>query len=130
MPEQEFEKAQAGVDWFYVLTAPITKTRDKMMVLEIQGMDIAPAFASKDEGKAFLKRLAPPDDYAVQAMHIQDIREFMGAQKAAAALLDGEGRFLRALAGDPLPEAEAGGGTGTGDSPGGGGSGGDSPDGR
>jgi hypothetical protein len=112
MAEEGVEKAEAGVDWFFVLTAPVTSLRDKTMILDVQGMSVVPAFASREEGVAFLGRLAPPEEYAVQAMHLQDIREFMESQGTAAVLLDGEGRLVRALAGDPVPDGEGGGGSG------------------
>jgi hypothetical protein len=108
MPRDGAVEARAGVDWFFVLTAPVTSLRDKMMVLEVQGMSVAPAFASRDEGAAFLGRLAPPEEYTVQAMHLLDIRDLVAAQDTAFVLMDGEGRFLRALAGDPVPRGGPG----------------------
>lgn len=107
MAEPGIEKAKAGVDWFFVLTAPITAVRDKMMVLEAEGMSILPAFTGKGEGEAFLKRLAPPEPYAVQAMHLVDIGEFAESHGTSAVLMDGEGRLIRALAGNPLREGGA-----------------------
>ncbi|MDR2611334.1 MAG: hypothetical protein LBG06_00295 [Deltaproteobacteria bacterium] len=93
-------KAEAGVDWFFVLTAPVTRLRDKMMILEADGLSFAPAFRARADGEAFLARLAPPEEYSVQAMHVLDIREFAGSEKLAALVLDAGGRILGALAGE------------------------------
>ncbi|MDR3153282.1 MAG: hypothetical protein LBW85_03190 [Deltaproteobacteria bacterium] len=92
-------KAEAGVDWFFVLTAPVTKFRDKMMLLEADGVSFAPVFREKAAGEAFLRRLAPPEEYSVQAMHRLDIEELAASQRAEALVLDGEGRILAGIEG-------------------------------
>jgi hypothetical protein len=101
-------KAEAGVDWLYVLTAPVTNHRDKMMVMDLGDVSIAPVFRSRAEGESFLKILSPPEEYSVQAMHLTDIKEFADSQGMVALVLDGEGRLVGENA--EWPSAREGGG--------------------
>jgi hypothetical protein len=86
----------------------VTKHRDKMLVLEADGVSFAPVFRGREEGEAFLKRLAPPEEYAVQAMHRQDIGEFARAEKVAFLVLDGKGAILGGLEEEGRPAAGGG----------------------
>jgi hypothetical protein len=84
-------------EWLFVLAAPITQHRDKIMLIEADGMSFAPVFRSREDGSAVLVRLAPDDNYAVQAMHRKDIRDFARSQNIAALILDSEGKIVTGL---------------------------------
>jgi hypothetical protein len=118
-PEGE-KKGVEGVDWFWVITSPITIFRDKMLVLEVDGLSLTPTFRTREAGAAFLKRLDSKEWHEVQAMHVQDIMDFKTLERLAVVTLDGEGKVLEvwekegvgldgSLGGnlDGRPEAEA-----------------------
>jgi hypothetical protein len=93
VPEGD-KKGEEGVDWFWVITSPITIFRDKMLVLEVDGLGLTPVFTTRAAGEAFLKRLDTTDWHEVQAMHVKDIRDFKAAERLDVVTLDGEGKVL------------------------------------
>ncbi|MDR2350626.1 MAG: hypothetical protein LBF41_08435 [Deltaproteobacteria bacterium] len=80
-----------GVDWFWVLVSPITVSRDKMLVLEVDGEDVAPVFKNKEDGESFAEKVNPPDPHRAQAMHADDIRDFARLEALRVVTCDGEG---------------------------------------
>jgi hypothetical protein len=89
------KKGQEGVDWFWVLTSPITIFRDKMLILEVDGVNVTPVFAVREEGESFLERVNPTEWHVVQAMHVTDIRKFAVNERLGIITLDGEGKILQ-----------------------------------
>jgi hypothetical protein len=94
-------------EWLYVLTAPVTIHRDRMLVLESGGEDFVPAFRDRDSAAAFLERLGSPaaDDHIVQAMHLVDVRKFALESSLIVLTLDGAGAVLETFRPEPGPAA-------------------------
>lgn len=81
--------------WLYVLTTPVTIHRDQMLILESDGEEFLPAFLDRDSAELFLERLGDPGGgYAVQAMHLIDVRKLASDRGLPVIALSGEGGVL------------------------------------
>jgi hypothetical protein len=90
--------------WLWVLAAPITVNRDKLLVLEDEAGDYLPVFKAKEDGRAFLKRLNPEGDknWQAQAMHLVDLKALAAEKLYRLLILSGEGQVLERYG--PSPE--------------------------
>jgi hypothetical protein len=83
------------VDWFWVLSTPITIHRDKMLVLELESQyEFVPVFSTREEASGVLARLGG-QEYVVQAMHVDDIRKFALSMGLRVHTVNGEGRIVK-----------------------------------
>jgi hypothetical protein len=97
--------------WLYVLTTAVTIHRDQILVLETEGGPQLPAFLAKESAAGFRERLGSPmsDDYAVQAMHLVDVRGLAAELGATPLVFDAQGRIIGTISGaaSPPPSAPA-----------------------
>ncbi|MDR2456831.1 MAG: hypothetical protein LBE49_09605 [Deltaproteobacteria bacterium] len=95
VPPSDDEDPDARI-WLYVLTKPVTAHRDQMMVLESGGQDFMPAFWNQEDAESFLARLGSEEaaEFAVQAMHLLDLRKLAEDKAMGFVILDGEGGVL------------------------------------
>ncbi|MDR1545974.1 MAG: hypothetical protein LBU12_04545 [Deltaproteobacteria bacterium] len=93
--------------WLWVLTVPVTKHRDSMMLIEDEGRDAAPYFGDRQAAEAFLERLGPESGGAAQAMHFFDLVKFAAGRGLTLIELDGAGRVLDRRRPEPVEAAEA-----------------------
>jgi len=92
----------AQLEWFWVLTTPITKNRDSILVVEMKEKDsgdirrIVPLFAAKEDAEHIKDRLCQDKSrtYAPQAMRLSDIGNFAAKNETELMLLDAEGGIL------------------------------------
>ncbi|MDR2198421.1 MAG: hypothetical protein LBR53_03000 [Deltaproteobacteria bacterium] len=99
------ERGREGVDWFWVLTTPVTIHRDKMLVLELESQyEFVPVFRSKAEAAAVLSKMADKN-YVIQAMHRGDLRDFAASGRLRVHTVNGEGRVV-GVWDDDLPSRE------------------------
>ncbi|MDR1164477.1 MAG: hypothetical protein LBO66_01145 [Deltaproteobacteria bacterium] len=89
----DIAKGEAGVDWFYVLTRPITQNRDTLLVLEIGEESVAPVFVSREDALG-LRGLMGDDRFVAQAMHKLDIAKFASQNSLTVKTVSGGGRIL------------------------------------
>ncbi|MDR1607061.1 MAG: hypothetical protein LBT38_01435 [Deltaproteobacteria bacterium] len=97
-------KDEAGL-WLWVLTAPITDRRDKLLILEDEGSDLLPVFQAKNQGQTFINRFDPGGQmgFRPQAMHFLDITSLAQEKAYQIVTLDGQGRILERW--EPTPTA-------------------------
>ncbi|MDR2140731.1 MAG: hypothetical protein LBR11_02905 [Deltaproteobacteria bacterium] len=79
--------------WLWVLTAPITKHRDKILILEDKFGDYTPFFLLKDEAQTFLQTLDPEGqmEFQSQAIHIFDLEALAKENNFRLLRLDSRG---------------------------------------
>jgi hypothetical protein len=110
--QDEGKKGQEGLDWFWVITSPVTAFRDQMLVLELDGVhEFVPVFSRRAEAEAVLKRLGA-SGRAVQAMHQEDIRRFAKEKGLGVRTVSGEGRIGEAWGAAGAAEGEGAGHSG------------------
>ena len=89
------EKGREGIDWFWLLAAPVTVHRDKMLVVELESQyEFMPVFISKDDAGEVLAKLQD-QNYAIQAMHEQAIRRLAASKNLKIHPVNGEGRIVK-----------------------------------
>ncbi|MDR2406387.1 MAG: hypothetical protein LBE27_08475 [Deltaproteobacteria bacterium] len=88
-------RGREGEDWFWVLSTPITIHRDKMLVLELESQyEFVPVFPTREEAERVLARLSD-EGYVVQAMHVNDIKDFALSKTLGVHTVNGEGHIVK-----------------------------------
>ncbi len=94
--------ALARFEWVWVLSRPMTKVRDSILVVEMEEKDgggrrIVPVFAEREDAAALKGRLAREDDYAEQAMRLDEVAAFAAKNELEIMLLDASGTIMAHL---------------------------------
>jgi hypothetical protein len=86
--------------WLYVLTRAVTKHRDQLLLLESGDKEFVPAFTNRQDAREFSEALSPADaqpdhqQYAVQAMHLVDLRKLAAEKALSIFTINARGEVL------------------------------------
>jgi|GEM_PF-3648779 hypothetical protein len=92
----------AQLEWIWVLTTAITRHRDSMFILEMDGQEgqrrrrVIPIFESREDAAKLKLRLCQhkSHDYTEQAMLLSDVGTFAAKNELEIMLLDENGTIL------------------------------------
>ncbi|MDR1394581.1 MAG: hypothetical protein LBK52_00210 [Deltaproteobacteria bacterium] len=87
-------------NWLWIMAAPITVHREKLLILSDGNGDYIPVFLDRIQARSFMDCLDPNQatGYEDQAMHQADIESLAREMAYRMVLLDGRGHILASLA--------------------------------
>ena len=93
----------AKLEWVWVLTSPMTKVRDSIMVVEMEEKDgggsrrIVPVFSNREDAAKLKGRLGPGGDHTEHAMRLDEVAAFAAKNELEIMLLDESGTIVAHL---------------------------------
>lgn len=96
----------AQLEWVWVLTTAITKHRDSMFVLEMDGQEgqerrrVVPIFENREDAIKLKLKICQhkSGDYSEQAMRLSDVGTFAAKNQLEIMLLDENGTIMAHMA--------------------------------
>lgn len=89
----------AQFEWVWVLTRPMTKVSDSILVVEMEEKDgtgrrIVPVFTEREDAAQLKDRLTKDGDYSEQAMRLDEVASFAAKNELEIMLLDESGTIM------------------------------------
>ncbi len=101
-PALEIPHSLAALEWVWVLSSPLSKSRDSIFVIEMDEKEgggrrrVAPVFEDRESAAKLKPRLcgASGQKYAEQAMRLSDVGAFAAKHGLEIMILDETGAIL------------------------------------